>query len=163
MWKRCICWFVWVFNNYVTMQGAKNVNKMSHDVCTARRSFPARASLVMWLLLLSRAQSYFFWIFYHLSSAVITTRKIYMFLNKYLYCYNYCFDILSRSLFLICKYFRFLFCRAVWLKIMRIRINFVRGYSELVRIYKVSMSTDRQKLILYSPYGFHSKPRILWK
>jgi len=46
------------------------------------------------------------------------------------------------------------------LKVLRIGINFVRGYAELVRIYKVSMLTDRHRLILYFLYGFQSEPRM---
>jgi hypothetical protein len=57
---------------------------------------------------------------------VITASKI-DFLNKYFYCYNYCFDVLSRSVFLICKYFRFVCRRAMCFKVLRIGINLAGG------------------------------------
>jgi hypothetical protein len=62
--------------------------------------------------------------------------------------------------FLICKYFRFICFRAICLKVLRIGINFGRGYAELVRPYKASVVTDRHRLSLYSPYGFHSAQHI---
>jgi hypothetical protein len=71
------------------------------------------------------------------------------------------FDILNRSMFLIFKYFRFICCRAVRLNVLRIAINFGRGYADLMRLYKVSMVTDRHRLSLYSLYGFQSEPHIL--
>lgn len=118
-------------------------------------------SRVMWLLL-SRKQSYFLWILYYLSSVVITAMKKDS-LNKHLYCCNYCFDILSRSVFLNFKYFRFICCRAMCLKVLRIEINFSRGYAEWVRLCNVFVVTDRHRRSLYSLYGFHSEPYIFWK
>jgi len=62
--------------------------------------------------------------------------------------------------FLIFKYFRFVFCRAMCLKFLRIGINFGKDYAELVRLYKLSVVTDRHKLSLCSLYEFHSEPHI---
>jgi len=46
-------------------------------------------------------------------------------------------------------------------KLLRIKINYGKGYAELVRLYKVSVVTDRHRLSLYSLHGFHSEPHLL--